>query len=283
MLNRLVAWRELLVRRARRWWRIRPRCIGLVLSGGAVRGIAHIGVLEVLEEAGIPIHCVVGVSAGSAVGAAYCAGLTPARLREVAADLRWTRISRVQRPKLGLLDMSPLEDYFNELLGARLTFADLRIPFAAVAADVVNSELVVLREGPVATAVRASCAVPAIFSPVRLNGRLLVDGGLINNLPVSVARNLGADYVIAVDLLPRGALGREPRNLLEMLAASFYARMLITHSEASQADCLITPDVTHVGLTDFSNAPALLEAGRVAAHMALPKLRRDLRISSESV
>ncbi len=280
MIGRLVDLARVLTKRVPRRWRRQPRCVGLVLSGGAVRGIAHVGVLEVLEEAGIPIGCVVGVSAGAAVGAAYCAGLPPTQLQEIARNLRWTHISRVQRPRLGLLDMSPLEDYFNELLGAQLTFADLRIPFAAVAADIVNNELVVLREGLLAPAVRASCSVPAIFSPVRLSGRLLVDGGLINNLPVSVARDLGADYVIAVDLLSHSGLGREPRNLLEMLTATFYTHMLVTHSEARQADCLITPEVTRVGLTDFSSAPVLLEAGRVAARAALPQLRHDLRHAS---
>ncbi len=256
--------------------------VGLALSGGAVRGIAHIGVLQVLEEAGIPIHCVAGVSAGSAVGAAYCAGLSTDRLQEIALDIRWTRISRVRRPQLGLLDITPLEDFFNEILGAQITFDDLRIPFAAVAADIVEGELVILREGPVAPAVRASCSVPTIFSPARLNGRLLVDGGVLNNLPVSVVREMGADYVIAVDLLPPSALDREPRHLLEMLTATIYTLMRATHFEADLADCLITPQIGRLSLVDFSNAETLLEAGRAAARAALPQLLRDLGLAPTS-
>ncbi len=277
----------------RRWiralWRLlrgapprRPSRIGLALSGGAVRGIAHIGVLQVLEEAGVPIHCVAGVSAGAAVGAAYCAGLSPARLQEIALDIRWTRISRIQRPHLGLLDITPLEEFFNEILGAQLTFADLRIPFAAVAADIVAGELVILREGPVAPAVRASCSVPTVFNPIRLNDRLLVDGGVLNNLPVSVARALGAEYVIAVDLLPSSPLDREPRHLLEMLTATIYTLMRATHFEAHYADCLITPQIGRLSLVDFSNAQILLEAGRAAARAALPQLSRDLGITVRS-
>ncbi len=267
-----------LVDRLTHWWRPRPRRVGLALSGGAVRGITHIGVLEVLEEAHVPIHCIAGVSAGAAVGAVYAAGVPASQLEDLALQLRWTHISRVRRPRLGLLDISPLEDYINEVLGAQLTFADLRIPFAAVAADIVASELVVLREGLVAPAVRASCSVPTIFSPARLDGRLLVDGGILNNLPVSVARSLGANYVIAVDLLPRGALQREPRHLLEMLTATIYTLMRATHFETEQADCLIQPQITHLSLIDFSDASALLEAGREAARAALPQIRRDLNL-----
>ncbi|HEY64879.1 MAG TPA: patatin-like phospholipase family protein [Caldilineae bacterium] len=261
------------------WWSSRPRRVGLALSGGAVRGIAHIGVLQVLEEAGVPIHCIAGVSAGAAVGAAYAAGLSPERLEEIALDLRWTHISRVRAPRLGLLDISPLEEYFNELVGHELTFADLRIPFAAVAADIVRGNLVVLREGPVAPAVRASCSVPGIFTPARLDGRLLVDGGVLNNLPVSVARELGAEYVIAVDLLPKGRLHREPRHLIEMLSATIYTLMRATHFEASLADCLIQPLVVRMSLIDFADAPALLKAGREAAYAALPQLQRDLGLA----
>ncbi|MCD6289806.1 MAG: patatin-like phospholipase family protein [Anaerolineae bacterium] len=279
MLHWLGSWRRRVVRWWSHWRRPKPQCVGLVLSGGAVRGIAHIGVLQVLEEAGIPIGCIVGVSAGSLVGAGYAAGLSPSELEQMAMRLRWKHISRVSRPRLGLLDISPLEDYIDEAFGPGLTFSDLRIPFAAVATDIVASELVVLREGPIAPAVRASCSVPTIFSPARLNGRLLVDGGVLNNLPVSVAWDMGADYVIAVDLLPRGALSREPRHLMEMLTATIYTLMQATHFEADQASCLITPRVVHLSLTDFSNATALLEAGRAAARVALPQLLYDLHMA----
>lgn len=259
------------------WRRRRPR-IGVVLSGGAARGIAHVGVLQTLTEMGVPIDLVVGVSAGAAVGAMFCAGLSPADLERIARELRWGRISRVRRPGLGLFDLSPMEGFMEELLGRPVRFEELRIPFAAVAVDIVTGELIVLNRGRLAPAVHASCAVPAVFTPVHIDGRMLVDGGTINNLPVSVARDLGADYVIAVDLGRRGVLPREPRHMLDILIATFYIRTLAAHAEAGQADCLITPDVRDFGLADLGSVDGLLEAGRAATREVMPKLARELKL-----
>jgi len=255
-------------------WR-RPKCVGLVLSGGAVRGIAHIGVLEVLEEAGIRPNVVAGTSAGSLVGALYCAGLSAAEIEAEALELSWNKIGRVTRPRLGWFDATRLEERINELIGGR-TFAELEIPFAAVAADILTGEEVVLREGSVARAVRASCSVPGIFTPVVQGKRLLVDGGLLNNLPVSVAREMGADYVIAVDLLPPVQRSRQPRHLAEMWMLAFYSFVLLAHRERSDANCLIIPDIAHLSMMDFSHGPELIARGREAAEAALPQLREDL-------
>lgn len=257
-------------------WR-RPKCIGLVLSGGAVRGIAHIGVLEVLEEAGIRPDVVAGTSAGSLVGALYCAGLPLAEIKAEALNLSWSKIGRVRRPGLGWFDASRMEERLNELIGRR-TFAELEIPFAAVSADILTGEMVVLRQGSVARAVRASCSVPGIFTPVEQGERLLVDGGVLNNLPVSVAREMGADYVIAVDLLPSVHRSRRPRHLAEIWMLTYYTFTLLAHRERSDADCLIVPDISHLGMMDFSHAPEFIAKGREAAQAALSKLRQDLRL-----
>lgn len=158
------------------WQRRRPKCVGLALSGGAVRGAAHVGVLEVLEEAGIRPDVVAGTSAGSLVGALYCAGVPLGDIKAEALELKWSKIGKVTRPRLGWFDISRLEERLNEQIGRR-TFAELATPFAAVTADILAGEVVVLREGSVAAAVRASCSLPGIFTPTVQGERLLVDGG----------------------------------------------------------------------------------------------------------
>lgn len=257
-------------------WR-RPKCIGLALSGGALRGIAHIGVLEVLEEAGIRPDVVAGTSAGALVGALYCAGIPLPKIRAEALDLKWSKIGRVTRPRLGWFDISRMEERVNELIGGR-TFAELEIPFAAVAADILSGEVVVLRQGSVAAAVRASCSVPGVFTPCVQGDRLLVDGGLLNNLPVSVTRQMGADYVIAVDLFPAVQRFKPPRHVAELAMLAYFNLALLTHGERDDADCLIMPQIAHLGIMDFSHATEFMERGRAAAEAVLPQLRRDLRL-----
>lgn len=249
--------------------------VGLVLSGGSVRGAAHLGVLEVLEREGIRPDCVVGVSAGSVVGAVYCAGLDLDEIKRLALGLQWKKLGRVTRPRLGFLDGTRLEAYLAEIIG-HLRFEELEIPFAAVAVDIVRGELVVLKEGPVALAVRASCALPGVFTPVERGEQMLVDGGVLNNLPVSVVRDMGADYVIAVDLLPPTIWGSRPQNLFEMFYLSFYTLLRAAHSEAAEADCLIVPAIGEFNWVDFSQAEALIEKGRQAAEAKIEQIKQEL-------
>jgi len=249
--------------------------IGLALGGGAVRGAAHLGVLEVLEQEGIRPDCVAGVSAGSAMGAVYCAGLDLDEMKRLALGLRWRKLGRIVHPRLGFFDGRRLEKYVEEIIGP-LQFEDLGIPLATVAADIVRGELVVLKEGSVVVAVRASCAIPGIFTPVERGGQVLVDGGILNNVPVSVAREMGADYVIAVDLFPPTVRGTRPRNLFEMFHLSLYALMRTAHREGPGADCLIVPAIGKFSLVDFSQVGALIEKGREAAEAKIEQIKQDL-------
>ena len=249
--------------------------IGLVLSGGSVRGAAHLGVLEVLEREGIRPDYVAGVSAGSVVGAVYCAGLDLDEIKRLALGLHWKKLGRVTRPRLGFLDGRRLEEYLAEIIG-HLRFEELEIPLATVAVDIVRGELVVLKEGPVALAVRASCALPGVFTPVERGEQMLVDGGVLNNLPVSVAQDMGADYIIAVDLLPPTIWGSRPRNLFEMFYLSFYTLLRAAHSEAPEADCLIVPAIGKFNWVDLSQAEALIEKGRQAAEAKIEQIKQDL-------
>ncbi len=251
--------------------------VGLALGGGAARGIAHVGVLQVLEEHDIPVDCIAGTSAGSIAGGFYAAGISPQRMEELVRDLKWLKIAAPTLPKLGFLNFDKIMPWIQETLGGDITFADLRLPFAAVAADIVTGELVVLNEGPLAAAMRASSSVPGIFTPLRYRERLLVDGGILNNLPVSIARRLGGDYIIAVDLIPPGRVGgKEPRNLLELTITSLYMLMRSTQIDGLRANQVILPDIGHIGLAELHRAEELLAAGRAAAEAAIPEIKRDL-------
>ena len=261
-----------------RWpWqrRRRPKCVGLALSGGAVRGAAHVGVLEVLEEAGIHPDVVAGTSAGALVAALYCAGVPVADIKAEAMGLKWSKIGRVTRPRLGWFDITRLEERVDEITGG-CTFAGCSIPFGAVAADILTGEVVVLSDGPLGAAVRASCSLPGLFTPVPRGERLLVDGGLLNNMPVSVARDMGADYVIAVDLFPSGQRFKSPRHLAELAMLAYYHLAIQAHRERDDADCLIMPEIAHLSIMDFSHTQEFIAKGREAAEAALPQLLQDL-------
>ncbi len=250
--------------------------IGLVLSGGSVRGAAHLGALEVLEREGLRPDCVVGVSVGALVGALYCGGAQIREMQARAEKLSWLKIGRLTRPRLGLLKAEGLEKMLIEAIGDR-RFEDLDIPFAAVAADIVAEETVVLREGRVAPAVRASCAVPGLFTPLERDGRILVDGGLLNNLPVSVAREMGADYVIAVDLLPKTpGMRYKPGNIFEVILSSIYTAMAFNRQEAEQADCLIRPVLGEFGWARMAKLEAMMQKGRQATEAVIDQIKMDL-------
>jgi len=179
--------------------------VGLALSGGGARGLAHIGAIKALERAGVPIDCLTGSSMGGVIAAAYACGLSPDELEQEGGSL--TRIRQLLRladpgmPNAGLLRGKRLQAYFENRLGKR-TFAELERPLALMAVDLNSRQEVVFQEGPIAVALRATTALPGLFMPLELEGMRLVDGGLLNNLPIDVARKMGAQIVIAVDVNP---------------------------------------------------------------------------------
>ncbi len=248
--------------------------VGLALGGGGMRGMAHVGVLHVLEREGIPIDCVAGTSVGSLVGAGYAAGLGAQELQELANRIRWRDIARLAWPRRGLVSFEKLERWLERTLGD-LTFADLRVPYAAVAADMATGELVVLTEGRLAPAVRASCSVPGVVIPVKIEGRPLSDGGVLNNLPISVVRDLGADVVIAVGLgVPPGTL---PRNTLQMaVAAVDYLIMGAADDPATAEVHLPVPVWGLASLVRTSLRHRLISLGRQVAEEMLPAIRAAL-------
>jgi NTE family protein len=178
--------------------------IGLALGSGAARGMAHIGVLKVLEKAGIRVGAIAGTSIGAFIGALYAAGVSVRQMEEVACDVDWRQLARLLDPKLptsGLIDGRKVSRFMAELLPVH-TFEELKIPLAVVATDVETGEMLIIKKGNLLQALQAAIAFPGIFTPVRFGDRFLVDGGLCNPVPVDVVRELGADFVIGVCAIP---------------------------------------------------------------------------------
>lgn len=256
----------------------RPR-LGLALSGGAARGVAHVGVLKVLEAEGISVDCVAGTSAGALVGGAYAAGMPIDELVELGRGLRWRDFGRMTLSRLGVQSNARMEEYIRERFPV-VRFEEMQRPFAAVATDLHTGLAVVMRgEGDVAFAVRASCAVPGWYVPVTdEHGRQLVDGGLVANLPSSVARSLGADVVVAVDVNYEGArfLG-PPQSAIGVLFQTFLVvqRTAAAHQRQA-ADVCISPHVGHIRWDEMGRADELIAAGEEAARAALPTIRELL-------
>ncbi|MBL8378056.1 MAG: patatin-like phospholipase family protein [Burkholderiales bacterium] len=255
--------------------RARPR-VGLALGGGAVRGFAHIGVIKILEQNGIPVDVVAGTSAGSVVGALYASGLDGFALQRVALAMDesvlvdWS-ISGITR---GVLKGELLENYVNERVGGR-TLEKLARPFAVVATELATGEPVVFRSGNTGVAVHASSAVPGVFRPVRISGRDYVDGGLTHPVPVAAARALGADIVIAVDVSqnPRNA---RPDDMGSILLQTFAIMgRSIARAELTQADVVIRPGTAAAG-TDFAARHEVILEGERAALAALPAIRERI-------
>jgi NTE family protein len=241
----------------------RPR-VGLALSGGAARGIAHVGVLRALEENAIPIDAIAGASAGALIGGAYAAGLSIAQLEAMARKFRWRHVSRFSFSRLGLQSNAPMEKFLRASLPVT-RFEEMRIPFAALATDLRTGTAVVMRDqGDVVFAIRASVCLPAFYVPVRdSEGRLLVDGGLVANLPISYTRDLGADIVIAVDLGADGARFMDrPRTALGVMTQVFVAvERIVSNQEKEKADLIIIPKVGHIRWDETRRAEEFLKIG----------------------
>ena len=248
-----------------------PIRIGLALGGGAVRGAAHIGVLDALDRAGLEPAIITGTSAGALVGALYAAGTSPSEIGKLAQTLRWARLIRPARTRRALFETGRLATFLDGVLGAR-DFDALTRPFAAVACELTTGRPVVLRDGPVASAVLASAAIPGVFPPVERDGHLLVDGSVVDMVPAALAREMGADIVVAVDVsgpLPR----RKPTTLLHIMVAVSALQPGGSERLAQDADLVLSPTVDEYAFWELSRIAEFEEAGRVAAEQALPLLR----------
>jgi len=265
--------------------------VGLALSAGAARGLAHVGVLEVLEREDIPIDMIAGTSAGAAIGALYAQGKDASLIKNLALDLSRKRLVSVvdlTLPKSGFVGGKKIKDWLELIIGGDLKFSDLKIPLACVATDIMTGEEVVIDQGSVLEGVRASISIPGIFTVVKWKGRYLVDGGLVNPVPVSVLKRMGAGFVLAVNVIPdirdrtryggkEGVKAFKEPNIISVIMQSIYiGTYSLSKASLESADVAIQPQVAHIGPTNFGQAQECIELGEAAAKASMPEIKRKL-------
>ena len=261
---------------------MRPPRVALALGGGAARGFAHIGVIEVLEENGIHADIVTGTSAGSLVAAMYASGRTGKELETIALNMDESALTDWSFPGRGLIRGAALADYVRAQVGNR-SFDQMKIALGIVATDLDSGKPILFRRGDVGTAVRASSAVPAVFQPVKLGTHEYVDGGLTSPVPVRSAREMGADVIIAVDIsqLPDGGATGDALHML-LQTFSIMSRS-INELELKEAEIVLHPKLTGVAGTDFTLRKKNIEAGREAALAMLPAIKAKVAMQVPDV
>lgn len=249
---------------------------GLVLGSGGARGFAHLGILQVLKEENIEMDVVVGCSAGAIFGAFWCAGLDLQRIGRLFTYPGFTK--RLLDPavsKKGLIKGDKILELIR-LLTKDMSFEDLKIPLAVIATDIETGELVVFKEGSVAQAVRASISIPGFFKPYRHQGRLLVDGAVKTRLPVEIARNMGAEKILAVDV--RKGLMINPSSAMDILLQSIeILEEDVLRAQGYNIDLLIQPDIGHIGSFQFDRAEEAIRLGRTIALAKSSEIRRIMK------
>lgn len=254
--------------------------IGVALGGGFARGIAHLGVLRVLQEEKIPIDILTGTSAGALLAISFASGHSIPEIEKQAHATRFKDFGNWKLSWMGLASNQKLEHYPRKFLGVS-TFEDLKIPLAIAATDLATGEAAYFSHGPLGPALRASCAYPGMFVPVEIDGRLLVDGFLAAPVPVDAARSMGADLVIAVFL--EAANNRTPSSIVDVIGLSF--AILQRHADLewrARADVIVEPVVKDFLWDDFEKTSELIAAGEAAARGALPKIRAAIAAKTSS-
>ena len=253
---------------------LQSKRLGLILSGGAAFGLAHVGVLQVLDEAGVRIDAVGGASAGALIGAAVAAGKSVREITRVAYRLSWLHLARPWPSRYGFISFRKLEWMLNRWLG-NATFADLKLPFICVGTDVLTGEPRIFRQGSVAHAVRISSSVPPVVIPVQKDGRYYVDGGFSNNLPIRPVEKLGVDVTLAINLF--GQASQMPSNYIT------YAQLILGHmltrtaGDPKRATVLVTPNLANHLAAQFKRS--YVEYGREAMRAKLSDLLRALELA----
>ena len=268
------------------------RKVGLALSGGAARGLAHIGTLEVLQKEGIPIDMIAGTSAGAAVAAIYAQGKDFNLIKDAALSLDWKRLvslADLAFPKTGFIEGKKITALLQTIIGGDIKFSDLKMPLACVATDVGTGDEVVIKQGSVLEGVRASISIPAIFTVVKSKGRYLVDGGLVNPVPVSILREMGADFIIAVNVIPdinerahkgkKAAKESKEPNIFGVIMQSMYiGTYSLVKFCLEDADIVIKPHVAHIGPGELRRAQECILQGKLAAQDSILEIKRRLEV-----
>ena len=249
--------------------------IALALGGGAAKGFAHIGVIKALEAQGIVPDIVVGTSAGSVVGAMYAAGKNGFELQSLAITLDESQVSDWSLPDRGVVKGEALAAFINRTV-ANAPIEKLPKKFGAVATDLASGEPIVFRSGDTGTAVRASSSVPGVFQPVAIRGREYVDGGLVSPVPVRFAQEMGATFVIAVDISNKPQASKTKSSLDILMQTFAIMGQSLNRSELPLADVVIRPDISQLASTDFKTRHLAVLEGEKAAAQALPALKAKL-------
>src|SRR5437588_2437385 len=253
----------------------RPR-IGIALGGGFARGLAHIGVLRVLEAEGIPIDYVAGTSVGAVMGAMYCSGVSVREMTEVAHLVRFRDFARWTVSRFGFCTNDRMAPFLRKLMKCS-TFEELKVPLAVTATDFVTGEGVVFRTGSLIDAIRASCAYPGMFLPIQHNGRLLIDGLLAYPVPAKPVRDMGAERVISVYLSAHWVDRKGPRHVFDVIGQCFsIAQARMCESWKAQSDVVIEPNVSAFSYDAFERAPEIIRMGEESVRPLIPTIKRWL-------
>ena len=259
------------------------RTLGLALGGGFARGMVHIGVLKVLEEAGIPIAAIAGTSAGSIVAAGYCSGLSSAKLAEIGRHMRFRDFARWTLERGGFCNNDRLGVFLSRMYTCK-EFSELRIPLVVVATELASGRPAIFRSGPLSEAVRASCAYPGIFTPVAIHGKLYVDGMLSYEVPTTPLKQMGIDCVLGVHLRSHWNGNEQPRHFFDVIGQCFaIAQVRMSLQWEHDADLLLHPDVDGFAYDDFERADELIAIGEECMRTALPALKKALGITDRKV
>jgi NTE family protein len=245
--------------------------VGLALGGGAILGAAHVGALHAIDEFDIRVSHVSGTSIGAVAAAFLAFGKSWKEIHDIFCDLNWMDVSAISLSKYALLSNEKLGDLIIDHIGDK-NLEDANIPISMVATDIVNGEKVILNRGPVAAAVMASTCIPGIFKPVEVDGQMLVDGGVVENVPIQTLRDMGPDYIIGVDLNARHKYGK-PENILDVIMNSFHFLMQQSDKLQTQnADLLIKPDLSGFNRADVGQFDDLVEKGYTYARKTLEEV-----------
>jgi NTE family protein len=261
----------------------RTPVIGLALGGGFARGMAHIGVLKVLEEEGIPIRLIAGTSVGALIGASYCSGVSIQELETLSRSVRFTTFARWTVSRFGFASNDRMVEFLAHTLKVK-TFEELRIPLGVTATNFNTGEAVVFHSGDIVDPVRASCAYPGMFLPVNIRGQWLVDGMLSHPVPSRPVRDMGAERVLAVHLKGQWSKNGAPRHLFDVIGQSFaIAQDQMSHIWRGAADIVVEPEVSGFAYDDFKRAGELVRAGEVAMRKVLPQVLQWMEAPAEAL
>ncbi len=254
------------------------RTLGVALGGGFARGMVHIGVLKVLDEAGIPVAALAGTSSGALMAAAYCSGLSPAQVADIASRMRFKDVARLTFERGGFCTNDRLTTLLSRSCPC-IDFSELRTPLVVVATELISGRPAIFRTGCISDAVRASCAYPGMFTPVAINGILHVDGMLSYEVPTTPLKQMGIECVLGVHLQSRWNQTRAPRHFFDVIGQCFaIAQTRMSLQWEKDADLLLQPNVDDFTFDDFGRAAEMIAIGEESMRAALPALKQKLGI-----